>query len=95
MRPDKPGWWWYLRSLAPCEAVVEIDCDMDVFYEGGLEYIEDFEGDVTFKRWLGQAHPPKEVQRYAFNEDDCFMEGDCEWYVDYEDVKEYLKKDGI
>jgi hypothetical protein len=106
MRPDKPGYWWYKR----CGAFLEpIDC-VRVIALGGVLYVSEYDEQVTiqqfeerryirFVKWLGQAHPPKKVDRYTMETvygsggptTESAMEKCCSGaWVRYNDVKEYL-----
>ena len=61
-----------------------------VHEDGSIE----FEQGEFFGGWLGQAHPPKEVQRYSQcldkHGDESVVKDDHGGIVYYEDVKEYL-----
>jgi hypothetical protein len=86
-RPDKPGYWWWETKQGQSHVVNFRYTDKAKNFD---EYVSNFEKGHTFGRWLGPAHPPKRVMRYAFNEDDCVMEGGFDWYVNYDDFKEFI-----
>jgi hypothetical protein len=106
MRPNKPGCWWWEDDNGRFH-VAEFDEDMDTYtYVESLEdyhymKIEEFEDEMRFKRWAGQAIPPKKVNRYdmdvmkvkRYNMDVIYGEMfRCEEgkYVEYGDVKEFI-----
>jgi hypothetical protein len=97
MRPNKPGHYWW-EDHKECLHVAEFDDDLETY--DCLEFVkpEKFEESPYFKRWLGQAHPPKKVQRYelTYSGLECSDEydgvNDGDW-VEYKDVKEYLLED--
>lgn len=70
MRPNKPGLYWWLNNKEKFEiAVVYVDEDeLDpVDYLGDMVSrmsVRELEKTTRFKRWVGQAHPPKKVDRY-------------------------------
>lgn len=76
MRPDKPGHYWWLNNKGKFEiAVVYVDEDESdpANYLSDMVSrmsIRELEKTTRFKRWLGQAHPPKKVDRHrVFSEE--------------------------
>jgi hypothetical protein len=66
-RPDKPGCWFFENTdsrVFPI-IVVEKPCNvgsgiaLNVVFRMRYFYLEAFENLAGFKRWIGQAHPPK------------------------------------
>lgn len=104
MRPDKPGHWWYKRATAFLDPM---DCVKIISLAGGVLYVLDYDEQMTirqfeerkhirFKRWLGQAYPPKRVQRYELTYSGLELSDEYDDTVDwvrYDDVKEYLLKE--
>jgi len=90
MRPDKTGYWWFelLLDGGTIESVAYIT------FEESINCPDFFEKLPTFRRWLGQAHPPKDVQRYDVELGDWveYICCDCGDFVMYDDVKEFIRK---
>jgi hypothetical protein len=89
MRPNNPGcYWWEDADGKP--HVAEFTRWMDTSSPEGDDYeldVDEFEDCVCFKRWLGPACPPKDIDI----EDMLDENGDLVMrFVDYDDVKEYL-----
>lgn len=68
-RPDKPGCnnWWYETihgNIEYAKVCVASDGTFAVFVidQQGAYCGDDFEDDSEFKRWIGQAHPPKRLR---------------------------------
>jgi hypothetical protein len=60
MRPDKPGYWWYISHSIIHKVVYIRHClggGLMVEDRGGVIPLIEFEESV--QEWLAQAHPPK------------------------------------
>jgi hypothetical protein len=101
MRPDKPGYWWYLpiRGEAKIAYLAKGYAPYLCVVEEKIIGIHQFESQSNFKQWLDPAYPPKRVDRYIMNticdsggftnevEMEKYQTGN---WIRYEDVKEYL-----
>jgi hypothetical protein len=91
MRPDKPGYWWWEDHKGRS---VIADFDKDMIWRNAFCNcsIDDLEHEATFIKWLGPAHPPKKVKRYAMDTTrrDQMFEIASGAYVQFDDIKEYL-----
>lgn len=73
-RPDKPGLYWW-EDVHGYYHTVDFDSVMEAPIVGDdayLQYgsVDDFEEMGNFDHWIGQAHPPKKVDRYrVFSEE--------------------------
>lgn len=58
-RPDKPGWWWWedVYGDANASKFEHLYTVKDTVWS-----INEFEGEEKFRKWLGQAHPPKRLR---------------------------------
>lgn len=72
IKPDKPGCWFFENTdgrVFPV-IVVEKPCNfgggiaLNVVFRMRYFYLEAFENLAGFKRWIGQAHPPKEFASF-------------------------------
>jgi hypothetical protein len=106
MRPNKPGYWWYLpiRGEAKIAYLAKGYAPYLCVVEEKIIGIHQFESQSNFKQWLVQAHPPKKVRRikvdvfrellsgYRHTIDVYYgiKEDDHGDFVKYDDVKEYL-----
>jgi hypothetical protein len=100
MRPNKPGCWWWEDDNGMFH-VAEFDKAMETLEDDCYMTIEEFEDEIPFRKWIGQAHPPKKVNRYdmdvmmvkRYNMDviygEMFMREEGK-YVEYDDVKEFI-----
>jgi hypothetical protein len=101
MRPDKPGYWWYKTSCGR-EIIADIASGFSfelcvIVYQRPVR-VSVFECSSEFGAWLGQAHPPKKVDRYGISVGISPADLRAEPHehgplVLYDDVKEYLLKD--
>jgi hypothetical protein len=66
MRPDKPGYWWYLpiRGEAKIAYLAKGYAPYLCVVEEKIISIHQFESQSNFKQWLDPARPPKKVDRY-------------------------------
>lgn len=99
MRPDKPGYWWW-EDRNGDNRIAEFG-----FYRGNNltteaedcwfispeRFEEHMKGD--FKRWIGQAHPPKHFNTMEIVPP--LTSGGCNYrfpvrVVRFDDVKEFL-----
>lgn len=100
MRPDRPGNFWYADIYGQYQTVRFYDDMCTPVCVGGyfeFEYYDpsEFEQLDDFEKWLGQAHPPKKVDRYTVGilpMDLQIKPHERGPLVLYEDVKEFLLK---
>lgn len=87
MRPDKKGLWLFKTAQDELRAI-NIDENLTTTLGDSIEQFESiFEGF----EWLGQAHPPKSVSRYAMDVTKGEMFEIAKGaYVEYDDIKEFL-----
>jgi hypothetical protein len=66
MRPDKPGYWWYLpiRGEAKIAYLAKGYAPYLCVVEEKIIGIHQFESQSNFKQWLVPAHPPKKVKSF-------------------------------
>ena len=94
MRPDKPGYWWY-KAYDGTEKIADISdgysSELCVIKNHRPVRVSVFECSSDFGKWVGPAHPPKRVDRYAMDitRGEMFRIATGA-YVEYVDVKEYL-----
>jgi hypothetical protein len=90
MRPDKPGLYWWEDDIGCCHVIEFVNGMKSLHFRNSVDEIER---SIFFKRWIGQAHPPKIVDRYAMDitRGEMFKIATGA-YVEYVDVKEFLLK---
>jgi hypothetical protein len=97
MRPNKPGYWWYLpiRGEAKIAYLAKGYAPYLCVVEEKIIGIHQFESQSNFKQWLVQAYPPKKVDRYSVGMlpmDLQIKPHERGPLVLYDDVKEFLLK---
>lgn len=107
MRPDKPGCWFFENTDSRVFPVIVVEkpCNLgsgialNVVFRMRYFYLEAFENLAGFERWIGQAHPPKKVDRYTMETvygsggpttESAMEKRQNGKMVNYDDVKEYL-----
>lgn len=91
MRPDKSGYWWWEDSKGN-HNIDAFDDDLETMNCDETGYIgpKEFEELPEFKRWLGQAHPPKKVDVHSVGSVDHNLIRTSWRMIKEDDVKEYL-----
>jgi hypothetical protein len=92
MRPDKPGLYWWEDDIGCCHVIEFVNGMKSLHFRNSVDEIER---SFFFKRWIGQANPPKKVDRYQAGM--LPMDLPIKPYergplVLYDDVKEFLLK---